>query len=242
MYNLFQLDKESHSDGSSGSSGMDFIASTVHALSSDSRTTTTTTSSNSGVSDVARLASMLHIASLYRHEGLHEDAANTYETILASSNLDVSQRIAVMVKALESMSFADKSIAESSGDKYVDLVEAQLLAQGASMDPTGAGNIDSAVELEKKDLPRKHHVHYASSGMATAASASATASGASPSAHSALDPVSSGVQQGTSALRRKRTPEQKAKRKAVLRKAYLLGLQALGKYDPNRPSKPDPER
>lgn len=41
---------------------------------------------------------------------------------------------------------------------------------------------------------------------------------------------------------RKRTPEQKARRKAKLREAYLKKLQAAGKYEPSRPAKPDPER
>jgi signal recognition particle subunit SRP72 len=41
---------------------------------------------------------------------------------------------------------------------------------------------------------------------------------------------------------KKHTPEQKARRRARQREAYLAQLQAAGKYEPSRAVKPDPER
>jgi len=51
------------------------------------------------------------------------------------------------------------------------------------------------------------------------------------------------VTSGKESLRRKpRTAEQKARKKARRREGYLLKLQLLGKFEPSRPIKPDPER
>ncbi|CAE7469611.1 SRP72, partial [Symbiodinium microadriaticum] len=164
--------------------------------------------------DALRVDALFHIARELQSSQNHKEASRVLEILLGCADaIDSTQRLTATSLLTAALSRCDTEEAARV---------ASVLPQVDCSDKDAAG-------LERAEIPRLFkRTRPSAATPATDVLAEAEAENSSPEqreAHSA-------------AVRRARAERKRAKR----REAYLQKLQEDGKYDPARPSKPDPER
>ena len=185
--------------------------------------------------------------------GMYEAAAATFKAVLAAGRgggAGPGGKVGVGGGTAAALSPLDKARVTALlvvALSHFDVDEAEMYANGlptvTSAAPAGGGGGAQGADGEERDLDplalesaeikRPHSLSGVSAGGRVSSSAAAAAQ---PVVLVLSDEVAKRV------ASREMFKEMKAATKAKRRQAHLAKLQALGKYDPARPSVPDPER
>jgi hypothetical protein len=179
------------------------------------------------ITDSVRTASLFHIAQELEKRLCHQEAADVLTALLSrcAASIDSSERLVATAKLAIALSYAQPQEAEKSVHA---LAKVGLLLVLSSSLPFLPPQLDSSSSdpraLELGEIPR---LQKRGKGMEK----SQELVEAAPTDDTARKEKSAKLQR-----------ERIIRRRTKLRELYLTKLQELGKYDPARPIKPDPER
>eukprot|EP00535_Pseudo-nitzschia_heimii_P008921 CAMPEP_0197188736 /NCGR_PEP_ID=MMETSP1423-20130617/18379_1 /TAXON_ID=476441 /ORGANISM="Pseudo-nitzschia heimii, Strain UNC1101" /LENGTH=739 /DNA_ID=CAMNT_0042640659 /DNA_START=235 /DNA_END=2454 /DNA_ORIENTATION=+ len=170
--------------------------------------------SNTNIKTKNTPKSPLEEADMLFGEGQFEEACKLYENTLSGSNISSSTLINSQLRYVQALAMTERH--EESQDLW------QSLDQAVEKENIPAtSSLPAGVSLENKTLPRT------------------TTDGTKSSITNKIATTSNTRDEDNSS---KRSREKILRRRVVKKEAHLKELESKGKYNPDRPIKPDPER